>query len=130
MTEQSIWTGIRRGLSGRCPNCGEGALFEGFLRVRGQCESCDADNTIYPSDDMPAYLTILAAGHAIVPLMLIVDHFFAPALWLQFLVWPALTALLCLLLLPRMKGAVVGLCWATGMIRPDRAPETAPESVG
>jgi uncharacterized protein (DUF983 family) len=119
MTDKSIWTGIRRGLSRQCPACGRGALFGGFLRVRGQCDACGADNTLYPSDDMPAYLTILVVGHLIVPALLLVDHVFAPALWLQFAVWPALTGLLCILLLPPVKGGVVGLCWATGMVRPD-----------
>jgi len=119
MTDNAIWTGIRRGLSCHCPDCGRGALFAKFLCVRGQCEVCGADNTIYPSDDMPAYLTILVVGHLIVPLLLLVDHFFAPALWLQFAVWPALTGLLCILLLAPLKGGVIGLCWATGMLRPE-----------
>jgi uncharacterized protein (DUF983 family) len=121
MSDKSIWTGIRRGLSGRCPSCGEGRLFAGFLNVSKRCQVCGADNSIYPSDDMPPYLTILLSGHLVVPIFMFVDFTYMPALWLQFAIWPALTVALCLLLLPPVKGGVVGLCWAADIVRQDRA---------
>ncbi|MCW3475666.1 DUF983 domain-containing protein [Limobrevibacterium gyesilva] len=121
MQTNSIWTGIRRGLARRCPACGQGRLFSGFLKVRQPCEACGTDNTVYPSDDMPPYLTIVVVGHVIVPLFMWVDHAYEPAMWLQFAVWLPLTALMSLLLLPPLKGGVVGLCWATGMTRQDPA---------
>ncbi len=117
MENRSIWLGIRRGLAKRCPVCGQGHLFSGFLKVAPHCDVCGADNTIYPSDDFPPYLTILAAGHLLVPLIFIVERSFAPALWLQAAIWLPLTVALCLVLLPLMKGATVGLCWATGLVR-------------
>lgn len=117
MENRSIWLGIRRGLARRCPVCGQGHLFSGFLKVAPHCEVCGADNTIYPSDDFPPYLTILAAGHLLVPLIFIVERSYAPALWLQAAIWLPLTVALCLVLLPLMKGATVGLCWATGLVR-------------
>jgi uncharacterized protein (DUF983 family) len=118
MTERPILTGIRRGLAGRCPACGEGRLFAGFLAIRPHCPHCGADNAIYPSDDFPPYLTILVVGHLVVPLFMWVDRAWAPDLWLQAAIWLPLTLMLCLALLPRMKGATVGLCWATGLVRP------------
>lgn len=121
LEKHSIWTGIQRGLLGTCPNCGAGRLFRGFLTVRDHCESCGADNTIYPSDDMPPYLTILVAGHLIVPLFMWSDRALEPSVWVQAAIWLPVTLALCLALLPRMKGAVVGFCWATNMVRQDRA---------
>ncbi|HET8996076.1 MAG TPA: DUF983 domain-containing protein [Acetobacteraceae bacterium] len=117
MENRSIWLGIRRGLAKRCPACGQGHLFGGFLKVAPHCDVCGADNSIYPSDDFPPYLTILAAGHLLVPLIFIVERSFAPALWLQVAIWLPVTVALCLALLPFMKGATVGLCWATGLVR-------------
>lgn len=114
---RSIWLGIRRGLARRCPNCGEGRLFSGFLKVSARCEVCGADNTIYPSDDFPPYLTILAAGHIVVPLMFALERGLAPALWIQAAIWLPVTVALCLVLLPVMKGGTVGLCWASGLVR-------------
>lgn len=119
METHSIWTGLRRGLAGRCPVCGEGRLFEGFLKLPAHCPVCGADNGIYPADDMPPYLTILVVGHIVVPLFMWSDHAMMPPMWLQFVVWPSLTVGLCLLLLPRMKGAVVGACWALALRRGD-----------
>lgn len=112
-----IWVGIRRGLGSHCPACGQGHLFSGFLKVRAHCEVCGADNTIYPSDDFPPYLTILVVGHLVVPLLFFVGRNFNPSLWLEAAIFLPLTLVLCLLLLPVMKGATVGLCWATGMVR-------------
>ena len=116
-SERSVWLGIRRGLAGHCPACGHGRLFSGFLKIRSRCETCDADNAAYPSDDFPPYLTILAVGHLVVPLMFWVERAFMPTVWLQAAIFLPLTLLLCLLLLPIMKGGTVGLCWATGLVR-------------
>jgi len=106
-----IWQGMRRGLGGHCPNCGQGKLFRAYLKVKA-CDACGHDNTQYPADDAPPYFTILIVGHIVV----------APMLCFPF-IWRAPTALvlgttlpvlggLTLLLLPRVKGAIVGLLWA------------------
>ncbi len=115
--ERSIWTGVVRGLARRCPNCGKGPLFRGYLAIRSPCEVCSADNTIYPSDDFPPYLTIFVAGHIVVPLFVWTDRDFSPSVLIESLIWLPVTLLLCLALLPLMKGATVGLCWATNMVR-------------
>jgi uncharacterized protein (DUF983 family) len=118
-SDKSILTGILRGLQRRCPNCGRGRLFEGYLKIRCPCEVCGTDNTIYPSDDFPPYLTIIVVGHVVVPAFVWVDHAYEPPIWLQTAIWLPLTAVLCLVLLPLMKGATVGLCWATNLVRPE-----------
>jgi uncharacterized protein (DUF983 family) len=115
--EKSILTGLKRGLSRRCPNCGEGRLFTRYLKIRRPCEACGADNTIYPSDDFPPYLTILITGHVLVPLFILTDRAYEPPLWLESVIWLPATVIMCLALLPSMKGATVGLCWATNMVR-------------
>ena len=120
-SDKSIVTGVLRGLSRRCPNCGQGRLFEGFLKIRCPCEVCGHDNTVYPSDDFPPYLTIIVTGHIIVPLFMWTDHAYEPPLWLEAVIWLPLTAIMCLALLPFMKGATVGLCWATNLVRPESA---------
>ncbi|HVY17850.1 MAG TPA: DUF983 domain-containing protein [Rhodopila sp.] len=118
MSTNRFWTGVNRGLHRRCPNCGEGALFRGFLAIEPECPHCGANNAAYPSDDLPPYLTIVIVGHIIVPLFMWTDHAFVPPIWVQCAIWLPLTALLTLALLPFVKGAAVGLCWATGTVRP------------
>jgi uncharacterized protein (DUF983 family) len=121
MQEKSIWRGIGRGLAGRCPTCGKGHLFRAFLKIRTPCEVCAADNSVYPSDDFPPYLTILVVGHVLVPLLLGVDRVFPLSMWWQMGIWPPVAAILCLLVLPRMKGATVGFCWANDVVREEPA---------
>jgi uncharacterized protein (DUF983 family) len=115
--EKSIWTGILRGAMCRCPNCGEGRLYEGFLKPTAHCEVCGEDNRIYPSDDLPPYLTVFIVGHLVVGLYLWLDFSFALPDWLQLSIWLPATALLSLALLPVMKGLSIGICWATDLVR-------------
>jgi uncharacterized protein (DUF983 family) len=119
--EKSIWAGLKRGFGLRCPNCGKGKLFRGYLKIRSPCEVCDTDNCIYPSDDFPPYLTILVTGHVLVPLFILTDRAFEPPLWVESVIWLPATVIMCLVLLPSMKGATVGLCWATNMVRSESA---------
>ncbi len=117
MEEKSTLLGIRRGLSCRCPNCGEGRLFRSYLKVEPHCRVCGNDNAIYPSDDFPPYLTILVVGHILIPAFMWVDFTYEPAFWIQAVIWLPATVILSLLLLPFMKGATIGLCWAKDIIR-------------
>jgi uncharacterized protein (DUF983 family) len=95
-------------------------LFNGFLTIRSPCEACGNDNSIYPSDDFPPYLTIFVTGHLVIPLFIWTDAAFGPAPWLEAAIWLPATAVISLALLPFIKGATVGLCWATNLVRQDR----------
>lgn len=119
--EKSLWTGLKRGLARRCPNCGKGQLLRGYLTIRSPCEVCGNDNLAYPSDDFPPYLTVFVAGHVIVALFVWTDNVYEPPLWVEFAIWLPVTVLLCLALLPFMKGAAVGLCWAMNIVRQESA---------
>lgn len=115
--KSKIAVGVRRGLALRCPHCGEGHLFRRFLKVSDRCEACGADNTVYPSDDAPPYLTLLLVGHVFIPLMFWMDRAWAPAMWVLFAIWLPLIATVTIATLPYMKGAVVGFAWANGVTR-------------
>jgi uncharacterized protein (DUF983 family) len=116
---------MARGFMGRCPNCGEGALFRRYLKINPQCPACGHDLDRYPADDGPAYFTILISGHLVVlPLLLFPIVWQAPLIF----VLPGTLiplAVLVLLLLPRVKGAVVGLLYALKVTRGDAALHTA-----
>ena len=121
MSGKSVWTGIKRGLARRCPECGKGRLFAGYLKVRTPCEVCGADNSIYPSDDLPPYITVLVVGHVFVPVFMWVDKAYEPSFALQALIWLPLMAIACLAMLPFAKGATLGVCWANGLVRQEPA---------
>jgi len=111
--KRSASDGIRRGFLRRCPNCGQGHLFSGYLTVEPSCQACGHENARYRADDGPAYFTILIVGHLVI----------VPLLCLSFiLTWPlaavlplslALVLASTLALLPLVKGAFIGVQWAT-----------------
>jgi uncharacterized protein (DUF983 family) len=106
---------MRRGVLGRCPCCGEGRIFAGYIAPAASCESCGLDLARYRTDDAPSYFTILIVGHMVVPLMLALEMARHPPAALQLAVWLPATLLLTLVLLPRVKGALVGLLWSLGV---------------
>jgi uncharacterized protein (DUF983 family) len=104
--------GLGRGFTEHCPNCGRGRLFWRYLKVLSPCEVCGNDNAQYPSDDAPPYFTILIIGHIVIAPML-----FLPFIWTWPVGWVLAATLptvagLTLVLLPRVKGAVIGAHWA------------------
>ncbi|NUB45514.1 DUF983 domain-containing protein [Fertoebacter nigrum] len=103
---------IRNGLRCRCPDCGTGRLFSHYLKVAAACDTCGQSFAAQKADDGPAYFTILIMCH--------VSGFLLHALAVHTDLGPAETALLTsvvavsgsLLLLPRIKGAMIGWQWA------------------
>ncbi len=106
---------MARGLRRRCPKCGAGRLFHGYMTPRDRCGDCGAETgRIYTADVAP-YFTILIVGHIIVPLILMVEKLAAPPLLAQMTVWPLVTLALTIWLLPRVKGCIMGLMWVLGL---------------
>lgn len=107
-----VLTGLKRGFTMHCPECGKGRLFRAYLKVDPTCEVCGHDNSQYKADDGPAYFTMVLVGHLIIAPLLVFEFVWTwnPLLVLA-LILPAL-AVITLGLLPLVKGAVVGLHWA------------------
>ena len=112
---RSLWPAMRNGLALRCPKCGKGKLFHGLLKVRDNCSSCGLDYSGHRADDLPPYLTIFIVGHLLIPGVLYMEEIYAPSTMFSVAFWSSVAVILSLLLLPRMKGAVIGQQWAFGM---------------
>ena len=97
------------GAAGRCPNCGEGHLFEGFLKVSPACEACGFDLRKADSGDGPAVFIILIVGCIVGFSALITEIAFHPPVWLHLILWLPLTLILCLALLRPFKGVMIAL---------------------
>jgi len=113
--ERPTWPALRRGLLRRCPNCGEGHLFDGYLKVTDTCASCGEVLKHHRADDGPAYLTILIVGHILAFAMHFVWVTFRPEPLVFATVLTVFAVGLSLWLLPRFKGAIVGYQWAHRM---------------
>jgi uncharacterized protein (DUF983 family) len=105
----SLWTALGRGARNRCPVCGDGKVFAGYLRVMPACAHCGAPLGTLRADDAPPYFTIFLVGHLLLPPVLWIEKAYAPPMLLQMAVWLPLFALACVLLLRPVKGATVGL---------------------
>ena len=109
--QRSFLVGLKRGLRRRCPNCGTGKFFVGYLTAKDRCEVCDHDNGQYPAYDGPPYFTILLVGHLVVAPLLAatviwqVPTLYAVATLVAFVGLVTLTALLY------VKGGVIGAQW-------------------
>ena len=83
------------GAAGRCPNCGEGHLFEGFLKIAPTCEACGFDLKTADTGDGPAVFVILIGGFIVAFGAVFTEIAWSPPIWLQLIVWLPLTALVC-----------------------------------
>ncbi|MEM7499810.1 MAG: DUF983 domain-containing protein, partial [Pseudomonadota bacterium] len=113
--ERPLGPALKRGWRGGCPNCGERTLFSSFLTVSESCTNCREALHHHRADDLPAWLTMIVVGHVLAVALLAVENAFAPALWVHALIFGPFVLLSSLWLLPRMKGAVVGMQWAWRM---------------
>jgi len=113
----SLRTAIARGLRRRCPACGEGRAFKGYLKIVDTCAHCQTPLGLYPCDDGPAYVTMLLVGHLVIAPMFALDFFWRYPL--QVVIPSTLGAMmaLTLLLLPFIKGGFLGLIWHHGLKR-------------
>jgi uncharacterized protein (DUF983 family) len=98
---------LSTGLAGRCPRCGEGHMFKGFLSLAPRCEACGLDFGFADSGDGPAVFVTLIAGFLVLGLALAVDVAYEPPLWVYLLIFMPFTLLLCLGLLRPLKGLLI-----------------------
>jgi len=96
-------------LTCRCPACGEGKLFRGFLTLRPRCDSCGLDYDAFDSGDGPAVFIILAAGFIVVFAALLVEFLYQPPYWLHAVLWLPLILAVTLLPLRPMKALMIAL---------------------
>ncbi|QPH53376.1 DUF983 domain-containing protein [Pontivivens ytuae] len=113
--EREVRPALKHGWKQKCPNCGHGPLFEGYLTVRRDCPVCGQELHHHRADDGPAWATMLIAGHIMAPLMLFVFETFRPEAWVMAVGFSLLFTLVSLWLLPRIKGAFIGFQWAKRM---------------
>ncbi len=99
----------RAGLACKCPRCGQGKLFSGFLTLRPRCAACGLDYAFIDSGDGPAVFIILLAGFVVVACALVVEVLYQPPFWLHALLWGPLILATTLLPLRPMKALLIAL---------------------
>ena len=100
---------ILAGLTGRCPRCGKGRMFAGFLGLRSACEACGLDYSFADAGDGPAVFVIIISGFIVVGGALVVETMYAPPLWVHAALWLPLIFVTAVLPLRPIKGVLIAL---------------------
>jgi uncharacterized protein (DUF983 family) len=100
---------IGRGLRSRCPRCGEGRLFKGFLALRPRCEHCDLDFDFADAGDGPAVFVILIGGFIVVFAAMITEILYQPPYWVHAALWLPLILIVTLAPLRPVKGLLIAV---------------------
>src|SRR5215813_2341059 len=115
-----------RGLACKCPRCGHGKLYAGFLTLAPSCETCGLDYAFIDAGDGPAIFIIMLAGAIVVGCALIVEVKFQPPFWVHAALWLPLILITTILPLRSMKSLLIALQYhhkaAPGRLI-DRAPK-------
>ena len=105
----SLASTLAAGITGRCPACGHGRMFSGYLTLAPRCKSCGLDYGFADAGDGPAVFVILVTGFSVVGAALYVEMIYAPPYWLHALLWGTLAILLPMILLRSFKGVLIAL---------------------
>ncbi len=99
---------VSAGFQCRCPRCGRGRLFSGYLKVVPRCESCGLELGTMDSGDGPAFFVMFIVLIITVPLVFMVWALFEPPVWVHAILWPIVVIGLSLSMLRPAKGMMIG----------------------
>jgi len=115
LDKRAVWPALRNGTACKCPKCGKGNLFRAYLKVNDVCPNCGEELFHHRADDAPPYIAIVIVGHIIIFAMLHMEMVYrVPPITYLYTMVP-LGIVLPLLMLPSIKGFIVGLQWANRM---------------
>ena len=107
--QPTVFESVLRGLACRCPRCGRGKLYAGFLTLRAKCDVCGLDYAFIDSGDGPAVFVIMIAGAIVVACALIVEVKYQPPFWVHAALWLPLTLAVTLWPLRAIKSLLIAL---------------------
>lgn len=96
-------------LTCRCPRCGRGKLFAGFLTVAERCGVCGLDLKKADAGDGPAVFVIFIVGALAVLAAILTEVWFEPPYWLHLVIWPVVILGSSLGLLRPLKALLIAL---------------------
>jgi len=110
MTERHLYPPLSpfaTGIRARCPRCGDGALFDGYIKLAPACRACGLDYEFIDAGDGPAVFVILLIGFVVVGLALVTEVAFRPPIWAHMAMWIPLTLVLALGILRPLKAIMI-----------------------
>ena len=111
---ENYWLVIKRGLIRRCPRCGQGDIFSGYLNLIPECLECGESFRNIRSDDAAPWATVLFVGHLAAWLIGYLIKSDVSSMNLIFIVL-FFVLLAAAITLPIMKGVFINLNWISGL---------------
>jgi uncharacterized protein (DUF983 family) len=105
---------VSTGIAGKCPRCGRGKLFSGYLAVARSCASCGLDFSFADAGDGAAWFVMLFACVAGVGSILGIEVAYSPPWWVHVLIAIPVLIIAPLILLRPVKGVLLCQQWKTG----------------
>ena len=130
--EQSIW---RVGLRGRCPRCGRGKLFNGFLKLAPKCNACGLDYSFADPADGPAFFVMMTMAFPATGFGMWIELSYDPPLWVHFVTTLPFLLLSCIPILRPIKGVLVASQYINKaeegrLVQPDETPPARVQLAG
>ena len=122
MTDAPAANPFIAGLKGRCPVCGKGALWTGFLTIAPKCASCGWPLAESDTGEGPAVFVILIVGFIVVFAALLVEVAVHPPIWLHLVLWLPLATVLSIGMLRPAKGLMLAAA-INSRLRRERDPD-------
>lgn len=119
---------ILLGMSVRCPNCEQGAMFDGLFQMNPTCPVCSVRFERRDGESLGGMMFTLGFAEIItVGGYFLVDALFDPPMVTQLIFWSVFTVLFCVLFYRNGRGIWVGIVYLTGGVyKDDEAPEEEP----
>ena len=112
---RAIRPALIKGAKSKCPNCGEGDLYNGFLEVKESCNVCQQELHHHRADDLPPYLNLFIVGHIVVAVLMISMKYEWFGVWTTAIGGSIIALIMAFALMRPLKGMVVALQWAMEM---------------
>jgi uncharacterized protein (DUF983 family) len=98
---------LKTGLKCRCPRCGKGRLFNGFLTLAPRCEVCGLDYSFADPADGPAFFVMMTMAIPATAFGIWIELTYEPSLWLHFITTLPFLLLTCIPPIRPFKGMLV-----------------------
>jgi uncharacterized protein (DUF983 family) len=110
MLNDDEWPAIpptRVGILGKCPRCGQGHMFDGFLKIAKECDHCGLDFSFADPADGPAFFVICFACIPSLVMGLWIELAYQAPYWVHLVTTLPFLLLTCIPPLRPMKGWLI-----------------------
>jgi uncharacterized protein (DUF983 family) len=128
-TDQSL---LSVGLRCRCPRCGQGRLFDGFITLKPRCQACGLNYSFADPADGPAFFIMMTMAFPVTAFGIWLELAYDPPLWVHAVVTLPLLLLACVPIIRPLKGLFIASQYINkaeeGRFAVQKVPDVGPAS--